>query len=96
MVSLGKTHDAVHTGPKSLTDPSRSKHGERYNERTPTTDVNEQLRAFVTAIKDCEQYRAFRKARERLDEDEDAQELLEASTARLRLMTSMRGRSVVR
>jgi len=42
-----------------------------------TVDVNDALREFVDAIKDCEQYRTFREARERLDEDDDAQQLLQ-------------------
>ena len=42
-----------------------------------TVDVNDALREFVDAIKDCEQYRTFREARQRLDEDEDAQQLLQ-------------------
>ncbi|MCU4718803.1 halo-CC-star protein HcsL [Halapricum hydrolyticum] len=42
-----------------------------------TADVNAALRAFVDAIEDCERYRTFREARERLDEDEDAQQLLQ-------------------
>jgi len=42
-----------------------------------SVDVNAALRTFVDAIEDCEQYRTYREARERLDEDEDAQQLLQ-------------------
>lgn len=40
-------------------------------------DVNARLRAFVDAIQDSEQYRTFTETRERLDEDEHAQQLLQ-------------------
>ncbi|MEF8893871.1 YlbF family regulator [Halodesulfurarchaeum sp.] len=79
MVSLGKTHNSAHSGQKSPADPARSDHRERYNSVHQTTDVNAQLCTFIDAIADCEEYRTFREASERLDKDEAAQQLLEAS-----------------
>jgi cell fate (sporulation/competence/biofilm development) regulator YlbF (YheA/YmcA/DUF963 family) len=41
-----------------------------------TTDVNAALRKFVDAIQDSNQYQTFVDARERLDDDQEAQQLL--------------------
>lgn len=41
-----------------------------------TVDVNAALREFVDAIQDSKQYRRFVEARERLDDDQEAQQLL--------------------
>lgn len=40
-------------------------------------DVENRLREFVDAIEESQQYRTFVDARERLDDDEEAQQLLE-------------------
>ncbi|MDZ7850106.1 MAG: YlbF family regulator [Halodesulfurarchaeum sp.] len=41
-----------------------------------TPDIDTRLRTFVEAIKDSDRYRTFLDAREDLDEDENAQDLL--------------------
>jgi len=41
-----------------------------------TADVNARLREFVDAIQDSNQYQTFVDARERLDDDQEAQRLL--------------------
>ncbi|MFW5978394.1 MAG: halo-CC-star protein HcsL [Halohasta sp.] len=46
------------------------------SEQQTDVDVNARLREFVDAIQDCEQYQTFVDAREQLDDDEQAQELL--------------------
>ncbi|MEF8881774.1 MAG: halo-CC-star protein HcsL [Halapricum sp.] len=46
------------------------------SEQQTDIDVNARLREFVDAIKASNQYQTYREARERLDGDEDAQQLL--------------------